>query len=150
MYIYIYIYTHYYHEVSNDFWLRLMASTKIDQGNLHPFQLPKTYHPRGGDGLIRETSQKHISIDWFKGKITGTSQRNHGKIYGFRLRFPLVVNPLNIVISLHTINQMTKKILCRQVIHIISSVESRFNQICNKRPATHFRLVLNPTQNKKK
>ena len=29
------------------------------------------------------------SIDWFKGKITGQSHDVHGKIDGFRLRFPL-------------------------------------------------------------
>ena len=27
------------------------------------------------------------SIYWFKGKITGASHINHGKIYGFQLRF---------------------------------------------------------------
>ena len=29
-----------------------------------------------------------VSIDWFKGKITGKSHRNHGKIYGFLQIFP--------------------------------------------------------------
>ena len=36
-----------------------------------------------------------VSIDWFKGKITGTSQKNHGKIDGFRLRFSLFCQPID-------------------------------------------------------
>ena len=30
-----------------------------------------------------------LSIDWFKGKITGKSHDLHGKVYGFRIDFPL-------------------------------------------------------------
>ena len=35
-----------------------------------------------------------LSIDWFKGKITGTSRINHGKINGFRWRLSLFCQPI--------------------------------------------------------
>ena len=39
--------------------------------------------------------QDHHSIDWFKGKFTGTSHRNHGKLWlDFRLRFSLSRQPI--------------------------------------------------------
>ena len=42
-----------------------------------------------GNFAAKKSGGFHLlfSIDWFKGKITGKSHRNHGKIYGFRLRF---------------------------------------------------------------
>ena len=36
------------------------------------------------------------SIGWFEGKITGNSHDLHGKIDGFRLRFSLVCQPIDI------------------------------------------------------
>ena len=49
------------------------------------------------------TSILYISwmpIDWSKGKITGKSHMNHGKIDGFRLRFSLFCQPIDQWISM--------------------------------------------------
>ena len=36
----------------------------------------------------------YISIGWFKGKNTGKTHRNHGKIHGLRLRFSFFCQPI--------------------------------------------------------
>ena len=41
-----------------------------------------------------QVSIYHISVGWFKGKNTGRSHDLHGKIYGFRLRFSLICQPI--------------------------------------------------------
>ena len=40
-------------------------------------------------GYFMIFNEVNMSIDWFEGKITGTSHVTHGKIDGFRIRFSL-------------------------------------------------------------